>query len=107
MTAIPLDMILWLSIGIFGIAVLMGIPIWWRNLLVRHGAQIPVTEWDLNYQAVARWLALVGILSTLSTVLGMASRVLPFAGFMVLCIGIGCAGIAAAFAIDAARARRH
>ncbi len=107
MAAIPLDMMLWLSLGIFGLAVLMGVPIWWRNLLVRHGAQIPVTEWDLNYQAVARWLALVGILSTLSTILGMASRVLPFAAFMAVC-GVGTATmILIAFRIDAARARRH
>lgn len=107
MAAIPLDTMLWVSLGVFGLAVLMGVPIWWRNLLVRHGAQIPITEWDLNYQAVARWLALVGTLSTMSTLLGMASRTLSFPVFVALGIGVGCAGIAAAFAIDAARARRH
>ena len=104
---IPLDAMLWLSLGMVGLAVLMGIPMWFRNWRVRHGAQIPVTEGDLDYQTIARWLALMGTLGILSSVVIMANRTLPFPVFMIggaLTIG---AFILIAYRIDVARARRH
>lgn len=107
MAAIPLDVMLWLSLGIFALSVLMGIPMWFRNWRVRRGAQIAVTAGELDYQTVARWLALLGVLSILSTLLVMASRALPFGAFMVLC-GVGTATmILVAYRIDVAQARRH
>ena len=107
MAAIPLDMMLWLSLGVWGLGALFLLPIWWRNWRVRRGANLPIEEFDIQWQTATRWLLLIGTLSTLSTILGMASRVVPFAAFMAVCIIGGCAFIAAAFAIDAARARRH
>ncbi|RYC29532.1 hypothetical protein D3273_23380 [Lichenibacterium minor] len=107
MAAIPLDNMLWVSLGVWGLGGLFLLPIWWRNWRVKRGANLPIEEFDIQWQTVTRWLLLVGTLSTMSTLLGMASRTLPFPVFVALGIGVGCAGIAAAFAIDAARARRH
>ena len=107
MAAIPLDIMLYLSLGIFGLSVLMGIPMWFRNWRVRRGAHIPVTEGDLDYQTIARWPPLMGVLSTLSTLLLMASRALPFGVFMVGGVLTIFAFIGVAYRIDVARARRH
>ncbi len=107
MAAIPLDVMLYVSLGMWGLGVLFLLPIWWRNWRVRRGANLPIEEFDIQWQTLTRWMLLVGTLSTLSTLLGMASRILPFAGFMALC-GVGTATmILIAFRIDAARARRH
>ena len=106
MAAIPLDVMLWLSLGIFGMGLFFVVPIWWRNWRVRRGADLPITEDDISGQTIARVCLLFGAMSALSTLLVMASRAMSFSAFMALCVAVGLAGMVIAHRIDVADRQR-
>ncbi|RYC29656.1 hypothetical protein D3273_22865 [Lichenibacterium minor] len=107
MSAIPLDVMLWISGGIWGLGVLALIPIWWRGRERRAGRVVGFNDQDVTDRNIALGLLTLGTMTAIGTALTIASQAMSFGSFVML----GGAWIALmliiALVVDGRRARHR
>ena len=104
MQTIPLDLMLWLSLGVIGLGVVFFVPIWWRGRARRAGRGLPIDETDVGQRNLACSFLLFGIMGVIGTGLTAASQVMSFGGFMAFVAAWLAIVFWIAFRVDA---RRH
>ena len=82
MQTIPLDLMLWLSLGVIGMGVVFLVPIWWRGRARRAGRGLPIDETDVAQRNLACSFLLFGIMGVIGTGLTAVSRAMSFGGFI-------------------------
>lgn len=107
MSAIPLDVMLWISGGIWGLGVLALVPIWWRSRERRAGRVVGFSDQDVTDRNIALGLLTLGTMGAITAGLTAAKDAMSFGGFMALC-GVGCVALLIiAFTVDGRRARHR